>query len=109
MKSALIEIIILALLGSLVTGLQFVEVIEANFIPYGTVTIISPSNQTYNSNFIILNFSATFSVTNTKTITYSLDGQPEVTITGLEYNGDILWEQPMEQYLCPIYLMGHTI
>ena len=92
MKLALSSIIILALLGSLVTGLQFVEVIKANFIPYGTVTIISPANQTYTSNFLILNFTATFSVTNTKTITYIIDAQPQVTIPGLHYSGDVLWE-----------------
>jgi hypothetical protein len=92
MKKALSLIIGSALLISLVAGMQVVKLAEANFVPYGTVSIISPSNQTYNSNFPILNFTATFSVTTTKSITYSIDGQPSVTITGLQYKGTPLWE-----------------
>lgn len=91
-KLALAVLIIFGLLSSLVVSMQTVELAKANFIPYGTVTIISPANQTYNSNYLILNFSATFSATNTKTITYCIDGQPQITITGLQYNGDVLWE-----------------
>ncbi len=91
-KSVNAVVIISVFLVSLVGGLQLVEVADANFIPYGTVTITAPANQTYNSNFLILNFTATFSASNTKAITYSIDSQSNVTITGLQYGGDVLLE-----------------
>jgi hypothetical protein len=92
-QSCLTALTISGLLVSLVVGMQAVEVVKANFVPYGEVSMISPANQTYNSNFLILNFTAIFSVTTTKSITYSIDGQPEVTIIGLQYSGDILGER----------------
>ena len=90
--SVVVAVFVSLLLLSLVDGLKNVEVAKANFVPYGTITIISPTNQTYNSNFLTLNFTASFSVATNKTITYSIDGQPQITIAGLQYNGDVLWE-----------------
>ena len=91
-KTAIATIAIFALL-SLFIGIELVEVAEANFVPFAELTIISPTNQTYNSNFLTLTFTASFLVeTTNRTVTYSIDGQPQITITGLQYNRNVSWE-----------------
>ncbi len=106
MKRALATTILMVLLVSAIAGMHAAEMAGANFIPYGTITIISPANQTYNSNFLILNFTATFSVTNNKTITYSIDKKPQITVTGLEYTGDELWETTNRTLALPYLSKG---
>jgi hypothetical protein len=84
MKLALTAIIIFALLGSLVAGLQAVEVAEANFVPGPPgIFIASPVNKTYNTQPIYLNLTIrTFfdQGTGARIVEYSLDGKENVTI-----------------------------
>jgi hypothetical protein len=105
-KKAFIASIAVSLILLSLVDLHGVEVAEANFVPYGTITIISPTNQTYTSNYLFLNFTATYSVSNTKNITYCIDGQPNVTIAGLQYNGDVLWETTNGTLLLPYLSNG---
>jgi len=61
MKLALTALLIFALVGSLVAGLQAVEVVEANFLPHEIpspppIIITSPLNITYSQNDVLLNF-----------------------------------------------------
>ncbi len=65
---------------SLVEGMPSVEMAKANFVPHVIVTIASPSNQTYNSHFIVLNFTVAFFYSFNRTVTYSVDKLPNVTI-----------------------------
>lgn len=89
------------LLFSIVAGIQTSNVAKANFIPYGTVTIHSPANQTYTTNTLLLNISITYSITTNKTVEYSIDGQPPIAITGLVYSGDILWQTANKTLMLP--------
>jgi N-acetylneuraminic acid mutarotase len=91
-KLSVTVFVLFVLLVSLAAEAQVVEVAEANFIPYGTVTIHSPANQTYTTNTLLLNISITYSMTTNKTVEYQIDGQPPIAISGLIYSGDILWQ-----------------
>ncbi len=89
---AIATIIFALLLGSLIE-VQVVEWAKANFVPFGTVTITSPTNQTYHSNQLVLIFSVVFSIPKTRTVTYNIDNRTRATILGLEYNTTSpLWE-----------------
>ena len=87
-KAALALPVILALLVSIMAGIQAVEVAKANFKPYKPpeITIFSPSsNQIYHSSNVLLNVSVTrydtyppFDVINS--LNYSLDGQQDIPI-----------------------------
>ena len=91
-KTALTAIIISALLVSLVVGVQVVEVATANFVPQASINFISsPTNTTYGSNFLTLNFTVSFAMTNDRWIAYSIDGNENVTVTGVDYPIDALW------------------
>ncbi len=95
-KTALNLLIIFTLIGSLVVGLQAVEVAEANFLPVASVNHIwSPENKTYNSNLLTLNVSVDYFVTKAEDrwIAYSLDGAENVTLTGTEYPIDLAWKR----------------
>ena len=85
MKTFIVAITVSALLISLVLGVQFAELAKGNLIPQAIITITSPANQTYTSNLLVLNFTAAFFYSLNRTITYSIDKQPNVTITVLEY------------------------
>ncbi len=92
-KRAWFAFFILVILLLPVCGVHFGKVAEANFIPFGTITIDSPANQTtYTSRRLTLNISIVFSVTPNKWVGYSIDRQAEVEITGLTYSGETLWE-----------------
>jgi hypothetical protein len=83
--------VILALLVSIVAGMQTVEVAEANFKPYKPpkITIFSPSpNQIYNSSNVLLNVSVVVygvdnpaGYDNITSLNYSLDGQQDLPIS----------------------------
>ena len=100
-KAVSAAIITSALLILLVAGVQVVEVAKANFIPYGTVTIHSPINQTYTINTLLLNISVTYSMTTNKMVEYSIDGQPPIVVSGLIYSGDILWQTANKTLMLP--------
>ena len=92
-KISLTAIVISALLISLVAGLSVVEVTKANFIPTAYVnTIWSPTNKTYSSSSLSLNVTVTFALTENRSIAYSLDGNENVTLTGIQYQIDNLWQ-----------------
>ena len=79
--------LILALLFSAITGTQIIKLAESNPAwftpringPTITITILSPINQKYNVTDIPLNFTVSERVSK---LTYSLDGQAKVTISG---------------------------
>ncbi len=75
----------------LITGPQFVNLVNANFKPYQppSITIFSPSsNQIYNSSKILLDVNADIyggypnpiAYNNLTSLNYSLDGQPDIPI-----------------------------
>lgn len=65
------------------------------------MTINSPTNKTYTTNALVLNISITFSVTTNKTVLYSIDGQTNMTVSGLVYSGDALWETANTTLMLP--------
>jgi hypothetical protein len=79
-KTFLSAIIISALLISLTAGMQFVDFAEANFIPNAELVLISPTNRTYSTSFVMLNFTVDFIWTKDRWVGYSLDGGDNVTI-----------------------------
>jgi len=89
--TALALTFILSLLISIVAGVQFVTVAKANFIPYAEIYITSPANKTYNTNSLILDYNASFSVTEKKRITYRIDEKANVTIFSNQ-SAPVLWE-----------------
>jgi hypothetical protein len=93
-KTALSIIIIFALLGPLVAGLQAVEVAKANFYmpPANTVwNIRYPLNSTYDTNYITLRFTVE---TNLGLLYfYSIDGQERI-----EINTTTLSKVPLPEY-----------
>ncbi len=100
-KLSVTVFVLFVLLVSLAAEAQVVEVAEANFIPYGTVTIHSPANQTYTTNTLLLNISITYSMTTNKTVEYQIDGQPPIAVAGLIYSGDILWQTTNTTLMLP--------
>jgi hypothetical protein len=83
--------VILALLVSIVAGMQTVEVATANFKPYKPpkITIFSPSpHQIYTSSNVLLNVSVVVygiynpaAYDNITSLNYSLDGQQDIPIS----------------------------
>jgi hypothetical protein len=90
-RSALALATILALLISVVAGVRFAEVTKANFIPSAEIEIASPTNSTYNSNSLLLEYGFGFSFTEKKSVTYSIDGKANVTIFSSQ-SAPQLWE-----------------
>jgi parallel beta-helix repeat protein len=84
-----ISIIIISILA----GMQVVEVAKANFVPQASINLIwSPTNKTYTSNSLILDATFSFAVAKGNLILYSLDGNENVTVTGVKYQLDLLWQ-----------------
>jgi len=79
-KTALALALILALLASIMAGMQALEVAEANFIPAAEIAITSPANKTYNSNSLVLNCTVYFTLTKNQLVVYSIDGGANVTV-----------------------------
>jgi len=93
MKIALAVLLIFALVVSLTAGLQIIEVVEANFVPTTNVNpILSPTNTTYSTNSLTLQVTVGFALTKDNWIGYSIDGKENVTLTGVEYKIDELWQ-----------------
>lgn len=91
-KANLTALLTFAVLFLLVSGVQVVEVATANFVPQASINFISsPTNTTYSSNFLTLNFTVSFAMTNDRWIAYSIDGNENVTVTGVDYQIDALW------------------
>jgi hypothetical protein len=81
------------ILISILAGMQVVEVSKANFVPQASINLIwSPTNKTYTSNSLMLNATFSFAVTKDNLILYSLDGNDNVTVTGVKYQIDLLWQ-----------------
>ena len=86
-KTALALTTVLLLTVSLVAG---VESVKANFQPSSSIMITSPTNTTYNSSALFLNYSVFFVATQNQLVIYSLDGRANVTILNQSsYSGDI--------------------
>jgi len=86
-KTALALTTVLLLTVSLVAG---VESVKANFQPSSSIMITSPTNTTYNSRALFLNYSVFFVATQNQLVIYSLDGRANVTILNQSsYSGDI--------------------
>ena len=80
-KAALAIIIVVLLSASLFAGVESVKIVKANCIPASVIWINSPTNTTYTSNTLILNYTVLFDFTQNKLVTYSLDGGENVTLT----------------------------
>jgi hypothetical protein len=80
-KAALAIIIVVLLSASLFAGVESVKIVEANCIPASVIWINSPTNTTYTSDTLILNYTVLFDFTQNKLVTYSLDGGENVTLT----------------------------
>jgi len=76
-KIALAVTMGLLLTVSLLAG---VESVKANFQPSSSIMMTSPTNTTYNSSALFLNYSVHFVATQNQLVTYSLDGRANVTI-----------------------------
>jgi len=79
-RTALALTLILALLFSAIAGMRALEVAIANFVPQASIHINVPTNTTYKSHTLILDYTADFFFTKNKTIAYSLDGKEKVMI-----------------------------
>lgn len=96
MKLTLATLLIFVLSCFLVAEMQVFEVVDANFLPVASVNnIYSPQNKTYNSNLLTLNVSVAYFVTKAedRSITYSLDGAENITLTGTESSIDLCWKE----------------
>ena len=51
------------------------------WLPYGTLAILSPTNQTYNTTTLTLNVSGGIVIATNPSLSYSLDGSPRIPIT----------------------------
>ena len=92
-KTAITAFVLSLFFISAFAGLQAVEVAVANFVPQASINFIwSPQNSTYTSNSLTLNASFSFAVTKDNLILYSLDGNDNVTVTGVKYQIDLLWQ-----------------
>jgi hypothetical protein len=89
-KTALVLVIMLLLSVSVLIGVESVKVGMANIIPASSLTIFSPTNATYNSNPLIVNYAAGFVSVQTELVTYSIDERENVTILSQPFSG--LWE-----------------
>jgi len=92
MKITLTTILIFALLGSLVVGLQAVENAKANwYIPPSNTTLVisSPQNVTYNTNTLTLNFTVQKN-TGLYSFFYSLDNNSKVAVENLKQVSKVL-------------------
>ena len=52
-----------------------------NWLPYGTLAVLSPTNQTYNITTLTLNVSGGLVIATTPSLSYSLDGGSRVPLT----------------------------
>ena len=89
----LLIIVLIATTVSLFANTEVFNFAKANFVPQASINLIwSPQNSTYASNSLTLNATFSFAVTKDNLILYSLDGNNNVTVSGIKYQIDLLWQ-----------------
>jgi hypothetical protein len=89
-KTALAISIMLFLSVAVLVGVESVKIGTANIIPASSLTITFPTNTTHKSNTLIVSYDARFVSVQTELVTYSIDGNENVTILSQPFSG--LWE-----------------
>jgi len=89
-KTTLALIMVLVLSVSLFLELESAKIVKADpfSIPGSHVGIKYPKNATYNSNPLMVYYSATFVLVKTELVTYSLDGKANITILDKSMSND---------------------